>query len=318
MTQTLLAAAELWHPNAKAGVFDFQSGFYGSCETLRTVPAQSTIALDQGPLGQVVSTGQPVILNDLSELGFLVDEAAKTHGLAAAALIPSYQQGQVDSVVVLYFRADAQAVGAVELWAGTKGRFELSLDQSHYIGLERFSRISQYVNFPQGSGLPGRCWETGLPHIVPNLATAKSFLRSSGAESDGLAVGLGLPIMQRTELRSVFLLLSSAATPIARVHEIWVEDPDQPDRLTRSQGVYGGLNELAKASHELTFSSSQPDGLPSQAWSSGQPVLLDGIDAMHDAGLKRIDAIRDAGLSFALAWPVTVVDRVRSMVLLMG
>ncbi len=318
MTQTLLAAAELWQPNATSGHFDFLAGFYGECDALRSIPSQSTAALDQGQLGKVATTGQPLILNDLSEMGFLTDEAAKAHGLVAAALIPSYQQGNVDSIVVLYFRSGTDAVGAVELWAGTKGRFELSLDESYYVGLDRFARISQYVNFPQGSGLPGQCWETGLPSLVPDLATAKGFLRSSGAESDGLAVGLGLPIMQRTELRSVLLLLSSSATPIARVHEIWVEDPDVPGRLVRSQGVYGGLNGFAQASTDLTFSATSPDGLPGQAWSTGRPVLVDGLDAMGEAGVKRVDAARAAGLSFALAWPVVVIGRVRAVVLMMG
>ncbi|MEM9418611.1 MAG: hypothetical protein AAGA25_06070 [Planctomycetota bacterium] len=318
MTQTLLAAAELWRPNTQSSTIDFQAGFYGECESLRGVPAQSNLAIDEGPLGQVVSTGQPQILDELSELGFLVEEAAKTHGLAAAAIVPSYTQGKVESILVMYFRRGADAKCAVELWSGTKGRFELSLDQSFHQGLDRFARISHYVNFPKGAGLPGQCWETALPNIVPDLATAKGFLRSSGAESDGLAVGLGLPIMQRTELRSVLLLLSSAATPIARVHEIWMEDPEQPGVLTRSQGVYGGLVDLANASNDLVFSVNDQDGLPAKAWASEQPVILDGIEAMSEAGLKRFDSVRDAGLSYALAYPVVVVDRVRAVVVLMG
>ncbi|MEM1109608.1 MAG: GAF domain-containing protein [Planctomycetota bacterium] len=318
MTQTLLAAAELWQPNASSNLFDFQSGFYGDCEALRGVPAQSTIALDQGPLGQVAATGQPMILDDLSELGFLVEEAAKTHSLAAAVLVPAYLQGEVESVLVMYFRRGVEAKAAIELWAGTKGRFELSLDQYYYAGLERFSRISQYVNFPMGAGLPGQIWETALPGIVPDLATAKGFLRSSGAESDGLSVGLGIPVMRRTDLRSVLLLLSSEASPIARVHEIWVEDPEKPGTLTRSMGVYGGHAELAEASKDLAFSVSSKEGLPGQAWALGKPLLLDGVEAMGDAGMKRVDAVRAAGLSYALAWPTIVVDRVRAVVLLMG
>lgn len=319
MTQTLLAAAELWRPNASTDVFDFQSGFYGGCESLRSVPGQGPVSLSESPMGQVVTTGQPKIINDLSELGFLVAEAGKVHGLAAAALIPSYKQGKVEAVLRLFFRSGSDAAGAVELWAGTKGRFELSLDQSYYVGLDRFARVSQYVNFPMGAGLPGQCWETAMPLLVPDLTTAKGFLRSSGAESDGLAVGLGLPLMQRTELRSVLLLLSSAALPIARVHEVWVEDPEKPGTLTRRQGVYGGSVGLATASRDLTYSTTDASsGLPAQAWVSGEPVLIDGVDAVCAAGVQRSDAMREAGIDFALAYPVVVTDRVRAAVVLMG
>ena len=318
MTQTLLAAAELWRPNAQTGAIDFDSGFYGGCEALRALSGQLAPKSDESTLGQVASTGLPRVLTDLSELDYRVKEAAASHGVVAAALLPAYKQGKVESIVVLFFRGGEQAVGAVELWAGTKGRFELSLDQSYYVGLDRFARISEHVNFPMGAGLPGQCWESGAPFLVPDLATAKSFLRSSGAESDGLSHGLGLPIMQRTELRSVFLMLSSSTTPIARVHEVWVEDPDQPGTLVRRQGVYGGLVDFAKASQDLSFSHTQGEGLPGQTWQQGQPLLLDGTQAMAQAGATRLEAAKAAGLTYALALPVVVVDRVRAVVVLMG
>ena len=47
-------------------------------------------------------------------------------------------------------------------------------------------------------------------------------------------------------------------------------------------------------------------------------ALIDGIEAMGEAGMKRLDDARAAGLRFALAWPVVVVDRVRAAVLMMG
>lgn len=318
MTQTLLVAAELWQKSPSSDALETAAGFYGEYEQVKSASAQANFAVGKGPIGEVFATGNPRILTDLSELSFLHQEAAQTLSLGAVALIPSYEQGKVVSLVAMYFLGGEQAVGAVELWAGTKGRFELSLAQSYYAQMDRFARISQYVNFPMGAGLPGMCWETARPRIVPDLTTAKGFLRSSGAESDGLTVGLGLPIQHRTDLRAVVLLLSSAQTPIARVHEVWVQDPEDGDRITRSQGVYGGSAELAEATQGMSFSKSAGDGLPSKVWASGQPMLLDGLDEMADAGLQRIDAVREAGLRFALAMPVMVIDEVRSVVMLMG
>ncbi|MEO0513676.1 MAG: hypothetical protein AAF086_00075 [Planctomycetota bacterium] len=318
MTQTLLAAAELWQVNSSTQAPEWETGFYTDCQALRGVQAQQEPGSAPSALDAAIKTGQPKIINDLSELGFLVAEAAKTDGVEAALIFPAYQQGEVTTLLVMYFRGGGGLAAGIELWSGTKGRFELSLAESYYTGLDRFARISQYVNFPRGAGLPGQCWDTAMPQLVPDLGTAKGFLRSSGAESDGLKLGMGIPIMQRTELRSVLLMLSSPIAPIARVHEIWVQDPDKAGQLVRRQGVYGGLVELKQASEGLTFSLSDPDGLPGRAWAAGKPLLLDGMEAINDAGFQRGQAVQDAGLSFALALPVKVVDEVRAVALLMG
>lgn len=318
MTQTLLAAAELWRVDPRTGSLGWQAGFYTDCDTLRRVHDQLDPSATSGALATAVASSQPAVVNDLAELGFLFAEAGRADGLASALVLPAFAQGKVSTLSVMFFRDGGDAAAAIELWAGTKGRFELSLAASYYTGLDRFARISQYVNFPRGAGLPGQCWETAMPRLVPDLATSKGFLRSSGAESDGLRLGMGIPIMQRTELKSVLLMLSSPAAPIAHVHEIWVEDPQAPGQLVRSQGVYGGLIELKDASTGLTFSRSELDGLPGKAWAAGKPLLLDGMDAINDAGFQRGQAVRDAGLSYALALPVVVVDEVRAVVLLMG
>ncbi|MEM6458202.1 MAG: GAF domain-containing protein [Planctomycetota bacterium] len=318
MTQTLLAAAELWCPTTDGGPFALDQGVYGGCEALRTLAERPTSEPDVTLVAEVFDQGRPRVVTDLNDLGFMVAEAAASDGVTAALLLPSFVQGEVDSVLVFYFRGGNGFRGAVELWAGTKGRFELSLDQSYYAGLDRFARISRYVNFPKGSGLPGQCWDLGMPRIVPDVKSAKGFLRSSGAESDGLSVGLGVPVMCRTELRSVLLLLSSSATPVARVHEVWIDNPapEGPGKLTRSQGVYGGLDALAAASGNQTFSTSG-EGLVERAWSSARPVMAEG-EALAAAGAERLAAIREAQLGWAVACPVVVVDQVRAVVLLMG
>ncbi|MEM8737300.1 MAG: hypothetical protein AAGG38_02320 [Planctomycetota bacterium] len=317
-TRTVLAAAELWRCNADPLAIELDSAFYGGLDALRNASDHADIAAGKGPIGQAVSTGEPRVLTGFSEFGFLYQEAAQAAGLGGAAILPSFEQGRVTSVLVLYFRGGPSTVAAVELWAGTKGRFELSLDQSYYTGLERFARISRYVNFPKGSGLPGVCWDTALPRIVPHVAESKAFLRPVGEQDGGLTVGLGIPIMHRTELRGVFVALSSVNTPFATVHEVWVEDPQQPTQLIRAQGVYGGHVELARATDGMTFATAGQEGLPGQAWAAAQPLLLDGPDAILAAGSSRGDAFRDAGLAFALAIPVVVVDRVRAVVMLMG
>ena len=332
-TKTLIAAAELWQRDG--GTLRPVSSFYGGCDALRsaadaTPPESSAISI-------AFADGKPLILDELTPLSYLHAEAAGSDGLAAAVILPSYTGSEVSSVLVIYLRAsvaggqggaDAGACAAAELWAGTRGRYELSLDQAWHPGLERFARISQYVNFPMGAGLPGLCWQSGNARIVADVATAKAFLRSSSAEgADGtnnrLSVGLGLPLLRDNALQAVLLLISSHATPLARVHEVWMEDPDRPGTLVRSQGTYGGNAGLAEASTGLTFRHGEHandggKGLPGRVWDAAAPSLLGGLDAMADAGFARADAARDAGVTWALAYPVVVNDSVRSVVLLMG
>ena len=326
-TKTLIAAAELWQ--REGDTLRPVSSFYGSCDALRsaadaTPPESSAISI-------AFADGKPLILDELTPLSYLHAEAAGPDGLAAAVLLPAYTRDEVSAVLVIYLRNGVggdDACAAAELWAGTKGRFELSLDQAWHANLERFARISRYVNFPMGAGLPGLCWQSANARIVPDVATAKAFLRSSSAEdADGstnrLSVGLGLPLLRGNALQAVLLLISSHATPLARVHEVWVEDPDTPGQLVRSQGTYGGSVGLAESSTDLTFKHgdhvpAESKGLPGRVWDAEAPALLDGIDAIADAGFARADAARDAGITWALAHPVIVNDTVRSVVLLMG
>ena len=318
MTSNTLAAAEHWRYDAAAARLELDSAFYGEHGPLRDAgeSINGRPGNREGAFESILTDGVPRIVTDFGEMGFLHQEAAGLCGLGAAAMLPQTEGESVVGVTVLYFRADVKA--AVELWSGTRGRFELSLAEAYHPGLERFSRISRHVNFPRGAGLPGMCWETGLARIVPDVSTAKGFLRSSGAGSDGLGVGLGVPLMHRTELRAVLLLISGARRPVAAVHEVWVQDPADEGRLIRSQGVYGGHVTLAEASRGQTFTAAGESGLIGGAWATGRPVLLDGAEAMAEAGMARLDGVHEAGLRWAVALPVVAVGRVRCVVTMLG
>ena len=316
MTDCLLAAGELWKLDADTGEPTRVESFYADGGPLAGVADQAHELRPDHPVRVALKTGEPRVCHDLSELGFIVKEAAELSGVSAALLLPSYDGDAVASVLLLFLRGGDDHRGAIELWAGTRGRFELSLSDGYYAGLERLERISAYVNFPKGAGLPGVCWETSLATIVPDVAKAKGFLRSAGQGDERLTVGLGLPLIYRTELRAVLLLLSTVTCPVARVQEVWVMDPDQPGRLVRSQGVYGGQVPLAEASRDVSFAIGQ--GLVGHAWASGEPVMRSGEEALASLGGARVAAAREASLCFALAIPIRAAGEVRSVAVLLG
>ena len=322
-TLPLLAAAELWLISGPEAGPTVDSACYLGLDALADASRESAHHARRHPVAETFADLQPRIVNDLADFGFLVKEAADMVGIAAAVLIPTYRGAEVDRVLVLYLRGpvgDGQnptgACGAAELWTGSRGRFELSRSAGHYADLERFERVSQYVNFPRGAGLPGICWETFSARIVPDVGVAKGFLRSAGQGPTRLTVGLGLPIVYRTDLRAVLLLLSSARCPLVPVQEVWVQDPGDPQRIVRGQGVYGGLMALADATRDL--SCTVGDGLVGRAWSTAAPQILEGDAALASLGSKRLEAARDAGIRLAIAVPVVVPTGVRCVVTLMG
>ena len=318
----LLAAAELWTASPEGP--RLQEGCYGPHDGLRAAGANTRLQPGEGAIGEAFESGTPRLVGSANELGVAYREAAADTGVEAAILLPFLSPpgtagsgdagGEVQAVLSLMLRGervgDASSKGAAELWAGTKGRFELSLEQSHHVNLDRFARVSQFVNFPMGAGLPGLCWQNATAELVPDVGTAKGFLRSSGAESDGLSVGLGLPLLRGAELRAVLLLISSNASPFAVVHEVWKTGPDADGPLVRNRGTYGGHVELAEATRGL-----EAAGAPSieRARATGLPVLLDGADALAAHEPARAAALEAAGLTRAVIIPVPTLHGVRSV-----
>ena len=316
-TRTLLGAAELWRPN-DSGQLRRDTGLYGPHDALRDSAQDLTLDPGQGLAGAAFADGRPRVFSTLDNATTPERvQAAHLGDLRAAAALPRFHGGKITSVLVLFFRGDDEACGAVELWSAGPGLFELALGDCYHAGqsLERFARISRYVNFPQGAGLPGRVWEQTRPEIVPDVSAAKGFLRTSGDGGRELSVGLGIPLMSGVKLQAVLLLLSARRAPIARVHEIWEADANDATRIVRRHGVYGELKAFGAASDNLSFAiTGDGEGLPGRVWQSAEPLLIDNLD---DLGAARREAAREARLTCGLAIPTVVADSVRYVTLLM-
>ncbi|MEM9346065.1 MAG: GAF domain-containing protein [Planctomycetota bacterium] len=250
-----------------------------------------------------------------------IDTAGTSHlpqvialeGLKLTALIwPIIDRGQTSSVVVLYLDTSDEAPLATELWTGRPGRSELCLSSSSYIKLDRFAKLSPYIAFPNGSGLPGRVWQTNLPQMEGDLTNSPTFMRSTGAQTEGLDIGFAMPCIDGSSLAAVALMLSGKTKSIARVYETWT--PSQRGgslRLSCNEGVYIEAPNTQKASRGLDVPAG--DTWIGRAWATRQPEVV--CDSSGNS-LERSGS-QDDQLTSGIAIPIIVLDDVAAVAVLM-
>ena len=224
--------------------------------------------------------------------------------------IPFVAENKIRAVLVLHVECDNQSLGAIEIWT-RNNRDELKLDGGVFSNLGRFAKISQFVRFPRGSGLPGQCWKDRDVKLIRRLGDSPNFMRASGARVSGLDVGVGIPLMLGAHnLGSVLLLLSSQSRPIARVFEVWDADEAGQCLKLRSSSVTRD-NDSRLERENVAFD----EGLVGHVWSSGTPAVTGDLTTIE---AHRAEATASAGLNTAIAIPVYVGEKVKSVVVMLN
>ena len=139
----------------------------------------------------------------------------------SALAIPIYRESKIINVVVMTIQPKSIGAGVFEIWEPVAPYDEVKLRSGYYAHLERFSNVSSFVRFERGSGLPGQVWDSKQAVIHDDLPSHLGFLRAAGASAGLLQTAVGIPVMDNDELKSVAVLISSAATPIAKGYEVW-------------------------------------------------------------------------------------------------
>ena len=107
------------------GRLRLDTGLYGPHDALRDSAADTLLAPGEGLAGAAVASGRPRVYSPTFPPWLSPDRAhaASLGDLTAAAALPRFHGGKITSVLVLFFRGDADACGAVELWSGGAGPF---------------------------------------------------------------------------------------------------------------------------------------------------------------------------------------------------
>lgn len=308
-SDSLIRAVEVWLPNDDESLVIDQA-FYDRAPNLEAASEELKFEPDQGLPGYVYSSQMPIVFEDFGDSDFVRTEAAVEDGIVAGVGFPVLRAGKCIAVVVLLFGAGEKAIGGLECWTPIKERYELTLDSSFYAGIPRFEKISQYVQFPKGSGLPGAAWEDRAPNLLTGLATSKSFMRAAGAGAEGLTSAVAWPIADYGDkLHSVCLLLSAGHSPIAKVMQVWQPGESNPLVLTRTDEPNGSA--LREACRENPPESG--DGMFGAVFENNLPRVIHNLTERSDPLSKAAVA---SGLSRTIAIPVYAGEELRGLVAL--
>lgn len=309
ITSSLLRVIEVWTPDAD-GALAVESAIYNGVDQFEQSSEGLRLTDGAGLPGWVWSAGFPVLFEDLCSRDFVRNEAAAASNLGAGFGLPVFDGDDLAAVMIFLFDADELVKGAFESWLPNELRNELELGTGYYSSLERFRRMSQYLRFPYGAGLPGEVWQTLSPRLIDRLGESSQFLRASGAEADGLNSGLAVPIVSGDDtLRSVFVLLSANEPPIAQALQTWTPVGES---LELSSVVASDLPEFEQKTGLVCC--QRGEGLVGRVLETRRPeAICDFSDEPPELG----GIARRAGLSWALAWPVITHGEVQSVCVLL-
>ena len=248
----LLRAVEVWSPDSNGLQLERTSSFYADAGTFETVSQRTKFHRGSGLPGLVWEAGVPVIFNDLGSTDFVRHESACIDELTAGIGVPVFDGAKLVSVLLFLCHTSEISAAAFESWILEETRNELMPGTGFYANLDRFRRMTQYLRFPYGAGLPGDVWQTRMPRLMNRLSDSADFLRASGADADGLDFGLAVPVIQNNDdIRSVMLLLSSNRSPISQVIQIWTPNEDRT-AFTMTSTVTPGAPSMASLCHEIS------------------------------------------------------------------
>jgi hypothetical protein len=277
MPNTFIKAAEVWLPSADGSLLEFHAGAFGSARRMAAVSRNMCFGRGEGLPGLAWDEGKPVLLPNFESRIFRRTAAAHAGGLDCAIAMPTFKDGKVQAVLVLFCGHDPAQPGALELW-----RYDASVavDMVLAVGAygstgASFESISQDTYLPRGTGLPGMAWKRGEAVFMEELAAAQGgFLRAEQAVKDGLQRGLAIPVDSTTENCHVVTFLAGPQLPLAQRIERWVPDASR-SRLTRTYAfseLHGGRSQV-EAELPLTPPAGGMPGSIVAAWKGGVPEI---------------------------------------------
>ncbi|MGR8942019.1 MAG: GAF domain-containing protein [Gammaproteobacteria bacterium] len=302
--KTFIKVIEIWIPDRERTHLEFGSGLYGSLTDFKAASEKQRFAYDEGLPGKAWAAGHPIVLSRFEQSYFKRTAEAKKAGLTCGIAIPIFSGDFLLAVVVFLCGDDREQIGAIEIWSNENtADHALRVLDGYYGALQEFETQSRQISFSKGQSIPGMAWDTAMPILVEDIGRSAEFVRSDQALKGGIAMGVGIPFVDRDAQAYVITFLSAKATPIAKRIQIWSPDPERKQLICR-QSYSKNANNLAEIFETLTVDKGV--GALGRVWLTGMPSISGKEEAAYNVELD--------DLSRMLAIPVINQGRLKAIV----
>ncbi len=201
--KSLIQGAELWVPQGE--VLGFDSAAHRR-SVLTSERARLRFQYGEGLPGAVWAGGRALLWRDLPS-GFVpADAQAKVD---AALGLPLFDGDRLMAVLTLLLGSRSDAPGCLEIWDVIDELNVLKHGWGYYVHCGEFERLSPFIQFQRGTGLPGLTWLAGETHVLEDVRSSNAFVRAGLAALCGLRFGVGLPIHRHRQLVQVVTCFAS-------------------------------------------------------------------------------------------------------------
>ena len=204
--KALVQAAELWLPQGE--VMALGAGAYRGNEELSTASETLRFHYGEGLPGAVWANERALLWKELSG-AFGRSELAAKAGIHAALGCPLFEGDRLVAVLTLLLGQRTEVPGCLEIWDVVDELDVLKHGRGYYAHCAEFERFSPFIQFPRGTGLPGRTWLSGGVEVMEDVRTSNAFIRAGLAHQCGLKNGVGVPIYRGRRVAQVLAMFGA-------------------------------------------------------------------------------------------------------------
>ncbi len=297
-----LKGIEIWKPDETDSQLHLHQSSYRDAAVFSDASRSMTFKRGEGLPGMIWESRAPAFLCELITTEFARAQIASAAGMTTAIGFPVFARGRVQSIVVLLMDTRYQSRAALESWKFDRVAAGLKLAGGTYVNCERLRRLTEFMTYPLGQGLPGRAAEQRRPCAAARFAEDPAAIRGVALSAERLTAGVAIPLTDSgSDVDDVFVVFNAESAPLFSVQQIW-KTAGGGSRLVLTSEHIGGVSSLVT---QMQNASAIPaKGIVDEAWKTAAPVVY---DAAIDPALEIASSLPDTRLTTGIAIP-TIVD----------